>query len=288
MIIKELGIKRNFRGSRGGKDRQRTQDQNNGIHEKLLRPLPKHNIVQWKGKDTRFFLTNAQSIINKLDMILHHMEVDKIDIGFITETWINNKIDQELVISQSKNAGYTIISHERLNRKGGGVMCIYKSGLNVEKVRSITKISFESLIRFQQTLFALIYRPPYSRKHPVNISTFLDEFGEIVTSLLQENSQTIIIGDFNVPWNLTEHTNTKRLNDILNTFDLTQIIDFPTHKAGNILDCIIHKEQQNCIHNLTKLEFLSDHCIIEWTMKKAPSIQEKGEKQTRALKNINT
>ena len=58
-------------------------------------------IVQWKGKDTRFFLTNAQSIINKLDMILHHMEVDKIDIGFIT-------IDQELVISQSKNAGYTI------------------------------------------------------------------------------------------------------------------------------------------------------------------------------------
>ena len=61
-------------------------------------------------------------------MILHHMEVDKIDIGFITETWINNKIDKELVISQSKNAGYTIISHEHSNRKGR-VMCIYKSKL---------------------------------------------------------------------------------------------------------------------------------------------------------------
>ena len=158
--------------------------------KKWLRPLPKHNIVHWKGKDTRFFLTNAQSITNKLDMILHHMEVDKIDIGFITETWINNTIHQELVISQSKNAGYTIISHECLNRKGGSVMCIYKTGLKVEKVRSITKKSFEGLIvRFQQTLFALIYRPPYSGKHPVNISTFLDEFGETVTSLLQENSQ---------------------------------------------------------------------------------------------------
>ena len=86
LIIKELEIKRNFRRSRGGKDRQRIQDQNNGIHEKWLRPLPKHNIVQWKGKDTIFFLTNAQSIINKLDIILHHMEVEKIDIGFITET----------------------------------------------------------------------------------------------------------------------------------------------------------------------------------------------------------
>ena len=136
-------------------------------------------------------------------------------------------------------------------------MCIYKSGLKVEKVRLISKKSFEGLIiRFQQKLFALIYRPTYSRKHPVNISTFLDEFGEIVTSLLQENSQTIIIGDFNVPWNLTEHTDTKRLKDILNTFNLTQEIDFPTHKAGNVLDWIIHKEQQNCIHNLTKLEFL--------------------------------
>ena len=212
-------------------------------------------------------------------MILHHMEVDKIDIGFITETWINNTIDQELVISQSKNAGYTIISHEHLNRKGGGVMCIYKLGLRVEKVRSITKKSFEGLIiRFQQTLFALMYRPPYSKKHPVNISTFLDEFGKIVTSLLQENSQTIIIGDFNVPWNLTEHTNTKGLNDILNTFDLTQVIDFPTHKAGNVLDWIIYKEQQNCIHNLIKLEFLSDHCIIEWTMKKSTiNTREKGK-----------
>ena len=75
-------------------------------------------------------------------MILHHMEVDKIDIGFITETWINNTIDQELVISQSKNAGYTIMLHKHLNRKGAGVMCIYKSALKVEKVRSISKKIF--------------------------------------------------------------------------------------------------------------------------------------------------
>ena len=59
------------------------------------------------------------------------------------------------------------------------------------------------------------------------------------------------------------------------------------HKAGNILDWIIHKEELNCIHNLTKLEFLSDHCIIEWTMKKVPSISVKIEK-SRNLNNINT
>ena len=60
------------------------------------------------------------------------------------------------------------------------------------------------------------------------------------------------------------------------------------HKAGNALDWIIHKEELNHIHNLTKLEFLSDHCIIEWPMRKAPLISEKIEKQSRNLKNINT
>ena len=82
-----------FRGTRGGKNKPKIQDQNRGIQEEWLKSLPKHNIIYWKGKNTRFFLTNIQSIINKLDMVLHYMEVDKIDIGFITETWINNKID---------------------------------------------------------------------------------------------------------------------------------------------------------------------------------------------------
>ena len=137
------------------------------------------------------------------------------------------------------------------------------------------------------TLFALIYRLPYSKKHPVQIHTFLDECGEFLTSLLQENSQTIITGDFNILWNLSEQTDTGRLNEISNTFNLIKEIEFPMHKASNILDWIIHKEELNCIHCLTKLEFLSDHCIIEWTMKKLPSISVKIEKQSRNLKNIN-
>ena len=91
--IKELGLKRTLRGTRGGKNKPKIQDQNRDVHEEWLKSLPKHSIIYWKAKNTRFFLTNIQSIINKLDMVLHHMEVDKIDIGFITETWINNKID---------------------------------------------------------------------------------------------------------------------------------------------------------------------------------------------------
>ena len=75
--IKELSFKRMFRGTRGGKNKPKIQDQNRGVHEEWLKSQPKHNIIYWKGKNTRFFLTNIQSIINKLDMVLHHMEVIK-------------------------------------------------------------------------------------------------------------------------------------------------------------------------------------------------------------------
>ena len=78
------------------------------------------------------------------------------------------------------------------------------------------------------------------------------------------------------------------MNELLPTFNLVQEIGFPAHRAGNILDWIIHKEEVNCIQNLTNLEYLSDHCIIEWTMRKPPIISEKIEKHSRNLKNINT
>ena len=85
------------------------------------------------------------------------------------------------------------------------------------------KKSFEGLvIRFQQTVFALIYRPPYSKKNPQKFRTFLEEFSEVLTSLLQENSQPIITGDFNISWNLSEHTDTRRMNELLHTFSLVK------------------------------------------------------------------
>ena len=128
---------------------------------------------------------------------------------------------------------------------------------------NIKKSSEGLIVRFQQTLITLIYRPPYSKKNPVQMHTFLDEIVDFLTSLLQENSQPIIIGNFSVLWNLPDQTDTQKLIEIINTFNLPQEIEFPTHKVGNTLDWIIHKEDQNCIHSLTKLEFLSDHCIIE-------------------------
>ena len=87
-------------------------EQNKGVHNQLLLPLPKHNITYWKGRNTRFLLTNMQSLINILDRFLHHKELANTDVGLITENWINNTIDQDSIISQAKQPAYIIIAHD--------------------------------------------------------------------------------------------------------------------------------------------------------------------------------
>ena len=146
------------------------------------------------------------------------------------------------------------------------------------------KKSFDGpIVTLQQASLAFIYRLPYSKKNPVQMLTFLEAFPDFLTSVLKENSQHRILGVFNIPWNSRDHMGTQSLAEKLNRFNLYQVINFPTHKAGNTLDWIIHRAEQNCIQNITKSDFLSDHCIIEWTMRRDPSQTVKIERLSRNI-----
>ena len=61
---KKLWYKKNIQVKRGGKYRPKTWDQNRGVHNQLLKSLPKHNILYWKGTNTRFLL-NKYTIYHK-------------------------------------------------------------------------------------------------------------------------------------------------------------------------------------------------------------------------------
>ena len=88
--MQEHGIKRTFRGKRGGKYRPQAWDQNKGVHNELLKPLPNHNITYWKGKKTHKILADKHTIfhkqighvsapygINKHRYWLHHRDLDQ-------------------------------------------------------------------------------------------------------------------------------------------------------------------------------------------------------------------
>ena len=79
--------------------------------------------------------------------MIHHMQIENIDMVFIKETWINIKEDLQLITSQLKCFGYNIITENRMTRKGGGLACIYKDDLTVEKIK-IKKMDKEPHLNF--------------------------------------------------------------------------------------------------------------------------------------------
>ena len=105
IAIRNLGIRQTFRplrrpprwdnrkkrGKRGGKKHAKPWDTNQGVHRNLLIPLERHPKIVWNPSLSNLMLTNIQSLKPKIDVILHYILEHKVDICFITETWISKK-----------------------------------------------------------------------------------------------------------------------------------------------------------------------------------------------------
>ena len=72
---------------------------------------------------------NARSIVNKTAYLNSFIQQNKYNLIFIVETWLNKLLDNfdSLVCPH----GYNIIRKDRHNKKGGGVLLIYKSTLRI-------------------------------------------------------------------------------------------------------------------------------------------------------------
>ena len=128
--IKLLNLKQSFMGKRGKK---RTKwDFNRGVHHELLCVLPKEKIKYENSKLLTVATANCQSIYNKIEKLLATMIEDKIDICVINETWFNESEESKRKLAEVKailkQAGYIILSIDRL-RRGGGVGIIYRQSL---------------------------------------------------------------------------------------------------------------------------------------------------------------
>ena len=80
----------------------------------------------------------------------------------------------------------------------------YKATLPIEKASSVILNSFEFsewIIRPRGSFplkLIIIYRPPYSKSHPIPIGTFFDEFTDYLESIILCQYTILITGDFNI------------------------------------------------------------------------------------------
>ena len=91
--------------------------------------------------------------------------------------------------------------------------------------------------RSASTIFTqvIIYRPGSDQV----TDKFYDEITTLLESVATFQSEVIISGDFNIHVDDSNDRHGRRLLDILDSFDMVQIISAPTHKGGHTLDLII-------------------------------------------------
>ena len=83
-------------------------------------------------------------------------------------------------------------------------------------------------MRYQTVL--LIYRPPYSANHPIQVGTFLEELGDCINVQLNDHPNLITLGDINIHDENIEDLDRSNYHDLLDSFDLKQIVDVVTHE----------------------------------------------------------
>ena len=211
---------------------------------------------------------NARSIVNKINDLEIIAAEKNPDIILITESWCNQDTSNALL----SIPGYHLDQNLRCDRTdthygiGGGLLVYCKIGLSIlpcdsesdfNQYCSFKVLSADKTVDF---IVTLVYRSP-------NCSDFNTDLLCDLVSGLSDTESHFIIGDFNMPdvdWTTLNCSNKyKKFVDTYSDKSLFQLIDFPTHKRGNILDLVLTNSPERVL-NIEDIGNLgnSDHSII--------------------------
>jgi hypothetical protein len=206
---------------------------------------------------------NICSLRNKAAVLHNFLCQHSLHIFALNETWLQPN-DTAAFISDLTPPTFSILNEPRSSGKGGGLAFLFKSYLPLHKFSLPIPMpkSFEVLAATlnsgnKQILFVNIYRPP-----SFSLADFLSEFQSLLEYLISSPSEIVIMGDFNIHVDVANHYSLAFL-DMLEGFDMHQLITFPTHNKGHILDVLITRSDSKSLHSVTSVEsYFSDHVAI--------------------------
>ena len=178
-------------------------------------------------------------------------------------------------LSEITPPGYKLYQQPRAARHSGGLGFFVKDGLDPSVVPTKTCTTFENFllkITLHKELFYLlnIYRPPSS-----STTSFFDQFQSLLEDIHHTTENLVIIGDFNFHLE-TICSNSKTFHSLIDSFDLTQKVNFPTHIHGHTLDQVLTKSNSDYISNVHTTDAFSDHFSISFILNlSTPILQTK-------------
>ena len=222
-----------------------------------------------------------------------YLRDDLVDIAFLQETWLN-KGDNN-IYAEMEEYGFKIIKSMRNKNRGGGLAVLYKPSLQVKKVNVSPKTTFKTFEYIACTMphnnrkiqLVNFYRLPYSTVHPFTQKMFLEEFN-VFLSLLDNDKPMFLIGDFNI--NLLDYRNIYSIDflKLLDVFNLRQLVKYPTHFKGGLLDLVIGDKNFNLDENMVKVDtlFRTDHYPIQFYLNQETPSPAKSVVEVRNYNSI--
>ena len=207
------------------------------------------------------------------------------DLLALSETRLDSSISDCLV----KIRGYDIVRKDR-SRTGGGV-CIYlRSTINFKIRNDLVSDDIEAICieiskpNSRNFIVASVYRPPSSAQE------FFVAFEKTIKMIDDEDKEFHILGDLNCNI-LTNTINqpTKKLKEILETYQLPQLITEPTRVTANsctLIDQYITSTPEKIVRSGVIHTGISDHNIIYGVRKVNPVLNTRKKAKNIEVRNM--
>lgn len=206
-----------------------------------------------------FFLSNVMSLAPKIDEVREVVHYADFDLVCITETWLKDHIDNNIVAI----SGYNVIRRDRTEAVHGGVCLYIKESIQFKIIEDIMDRKFEVVwtqIRpsrlprgITSIIVGVVYHSPSAADPPM-----LDYLYNCL-SLVEARFPgcgIILLGDFN-------KTLLKKSSRLSNGFNLKQIVTFPT-RGRNTLDPVLTNVKEFYAPPIQRPALgLSDHFSVE-------------------------
>ena len=164
---------------------------------------------------------------------------------------------------------------------------LLKHDINYKRVKHKEFSSFEHKIvkvvveKGRSLLLISIYRVLF-----VPVTMFLEEIVTLFEYLIASKDHVILAGDVNIHME-TDELYARKFKDILNTFNITQHIDFPTHIQGHTLDIVATFGDEPIVSDIEANGYdVSHHSLVDFKVAIKPEVKEMKEIRYRKLKNI--
>ena len=226
---------------------------NKHANENLSHPVNSNNCINLTNlrlskKTFNLGHLNSQGLTNKIDQIkiMLNSPLNKIDFFGISETKFNNDHKTEYFHIDGYQPPFR---KDRLENKGGGILCYVKNGINCIRRIDIEDINIECVWveikpkNAKSFLVGSIYR------HPDSKIIWRDFFESHIEKVQLEDKEIILLGDMNRDL-LNTRINTE-WTEFTNSLGLTQLVKTPTRISANsktLIDHIYTDDEENIVN----------------------------------------